>query len=182
MQLVMDAYLAFPCLCLALNWKGGLKRNLSVIKLLIKSWPFGAYYYRSHHLAFGLSLEIVIWLPTSHWFIPGWLPGLFIIDERLVFWVDCFQVLRSKIYFYIWSESLNIQPFHEFPALCYGSMSSSLPLLWILAKTADKNPDNFKLSPTSQSLHMPLAWLTPSQSSCLSINVISLDSLSKESI
>lgn len=65
----------FGFLCLALNWKGGLKRNLSVIKLLIKSWPFGAYYYRSHHLAFGLSLEIVIWLPTS------------LIYTRLASWV-----------------------------------------------------------------------------------------------
>lgn len=34
MQLVMGCHLAF---CLALNWKGGLKRNLSVIKLLIPS-------------------------------------------------------------------------------------------------------------------------------------------------
>lgn len=41
----------FGFLCLVLNWKGGFERNLSVIKLLIKSWPFGAYYYRSHHLA-----------------------------------------------------------------------------------------------------------------------------------
>lgn len=77
-----------------------LEAGTKISNQVIKSWPFGDSYYRSHCLAFWIVPRDSSLISYKSDLTAGWLSELFSVAMESVFWAGC----GSEFYFYVWSS------------------------------------------------------------------------------